>query len=127
MVRIANLVTKSTQEFELGQIAKQVAEIQWTKLLAPGPGVTQVEQVLSSITAAFLGQPPWAEASLVILPTFVTLKATLYAISFPGQDFRVGYKPYPRGKYGPLQAKVYYSKHPLLVLRRALQVFRLSN
>ncbi|KAI2500242.1 phosphotransferase-like protein [Fragilaria crotonensis] len=124
---LSNLVTKSTQEIELGKIAKQVAEIQWTKLLAPGPGITQVEQVLSSITAAFLALPPWAEASLVLLPTFVTLITTLYVISFPDQDFRVGYEPYPRGEYDPLQAKVYYSKHPILVLQRALQVLRLSS
>ena len=36
-------------------------------------------------------------------------------------------EPYKRGKYDPLQARIFYKQHPALVLRRMLQVFRLSN
>ena len=42
-------------------------------------------------------------------------------------DFRQGMEPYPRGNYDPVQAKAYYSRHPRLVVQRAVQVFRLSN
>jgi predicted unusual protein kinase regulating ubiquinone biosynthesis (AarF/ABC1/UbiB family) len=36
-------------------------------------------------------------------------------------------EPYPRGKYDPVQARAYYSRHRLLVVQRALQMLRLSN
>mmetsp|Transcript_21321 Transcript_21321/g.31347 ORF Transcript_21321/g.31347 Transcript_21321/m.31347 type:complete len:885 (+) Transcript_21321:125-2779(+) len=52
---------------------------------------------------------------------------TLYALSFPPEDYIVGNEPYLRGQYDPNLARSYYSKRPLLVLRRALQLFRLSN
>jgi len=52
---------------------------------------------------------------------------TLYALSFPPEDYIIGNEPYLRGQYDPNLARSYYFKRPLLVLRRALQLFRLSN
>ena len=125
---LASLVTKSTGgEIGSNGIAKQLSEIQWTKLLAPGPGITQVESAISSIAAAYFALPIWAELGVVILPMLSVAVATLYALSFPAEDFQLGYEPYLRGQYDPLQARAFYAKHPLLVLQRALQVLRISN
>lgn len=52
--------------------------------------------------------------------------AILYLLSFPSKDFLVGQEPYPRGNYDPQMARQFYSRRPLLVLRRSLQLFRLS-
>jgi len=51
----------------------------------------------------------------------------IYKLSFPEEGYRRGYEPYPRGSYDPLVAKAYYSRHPLLVVRRSLQLLRFSN
>jgi hypothetical protein len=124
---LAIKLTKTTKDVELNQIAKQVSEIEWTKLLTPGPGISQVEDVVKSIWTAYLMLPLWAEVGVVVIPSMAIFVATLYALSFPDDDFRLGYEPYPRGVYDPLQARVYYSKHPKLVLQRALQLLRISN
>lgn len=112
---------------DVEQIVKDASEIQWTQLLTPGPGVVQVKSVVSSILATYLSLPLYAEIGLVVLPTALLLGTVLYILSFPSDDFREGYEPYPRGDYDPIQARVYYSKHPLLVIQRALQLLRISN
>lgn len=126
---LATSLTKTTRsvDVEFGQIAKEVSEIEWTKLLAPGPGIAQVEDAVNSIWTAYLTLPIWAEAGVVLLPMLSLLVATLYALSFPADDFRLGYEPYLRGQYDPLQARVYYSNHPKLVLQRSLQLLRISS
>lgn len=128
---LANQVTKSTKDVDLhvdlGQITKQISEIEWMKLLTPGPAVNQVDQVVGSLITSYQRLPLWEELGIVLLPLAAITLSTLYALSFPADDFREGYQPYPRGKYDPLQARVYYSNHPFLVLQRALQVLRLSN
>lgn len=128
---LANQVTKSTKDVdlhvELDQITKQISEIEWMKLLTPGPAVNQLQSVGDSLITAYLRLPLWEELAFVLLPLVAITTSTLYALSFPADDFREGFEPYPRGEYDSLQAKVYYSKHPFLVLQRALQLLRLSN
>jgi len=63
--------------------------------------------------------------SLVILASLPTV-AFLYLLSFPPKDFLVGQEPYLRGNYDPQLARQFYSRRPLLVLRRSLQLLRLS-
>lgn len=72
------------------------------------------EQIISS--AGFV---PAAVSSLVL--------SLLYTLSFPPEGYINGNEPYLRGQYDPETARQFYSKRPLLVLRRALQLFRLSN
>lgn len=72
------------------------------------------EQIISS--AGFV---PAAVSSLVF--------SLLYTLSFPPEGYINGNEPYLRGQYDPEAARQFYSKRPLLVLRRALQLFRLSN
>jgi hypothetical protein len=61
-----------------------------------------------------------------VIPASI-LFSTLYFLSFPPKDFIVGNEPYLRGNYDPNLARQFYSGKPLLVIRRALQLFRLSN
>lgn len=65
--------------------------------------------------------------NLPILTSLGIAFGVLYSLSFPSEDFRRGYEPYGRGEYDPISAKSYYKKHPLLVIRRSAQIFRLSN
>ncbi len=51
----------------------------------------------------------------------------LYAFSFPDDDFREDHEPYQRGKYDPEVARKYYVKHPVLVIKRTLQLLRIAN
>jgi ABC1 atypical kinase-like domain len=64
---------------------------------------------------------------LAMAAPILTLTAVFYALSHPPLDYRNGMEPYARGQYDYVQAKAYYSRHPLLVARRLAQVLRLSN
>lgn len=64
--------------------------------------------------------------STPIVPVSI-LFSILYTLSHPPSDYIVGKEPYLRGQYDPDLARQYYSRRPLLVIRRALQLFRLSN
>jgi predicted unusual protein kinase regulating ubiquinone biosynthesis (AarF/ABC1/UbiB family) len=61
-----------------------------------------------------------------VLPALI-LFSGLYSLSFPEQDFIAGNEPYLRGNYDPVLARQFYSKNPLLVIKRSLQLLRLSN
>jgi len=61
-----------------------------------------------------------------VIPVSI-LFSILYSLSFPPQDYIVGNEPYLRGNYDPNLARQFYSGKPLLVIRRALQLLRLSN
>ena len=127
--RVANAVPGTGENLveDVREILRDVSEIQWTQMLAPGPGITQVKAVLLSIFATYRALPLYAEIGVIVLPVMAVSTAILYYLSFPDEDFREGYEPYERGNYDPIQARVYYSKHPMLVLQRALQLFRISN
>jgi len=56
----------------------------------------------------------------------LVLSTLLYALSFPADDFREGYEPYPRGEYDPNVAREYYSKRPMVVIQRFLQLVRIG-
>jgi len=64
--------------------------------------------------------------STPIVPVSI-LFSILYTLSHPPSDYIVGKEPYLRGQYDPDLARQYYSRRPMLVIRRALQLFRLSN
>ena len=92
------------------------------------------DQVIDSIpkdALVALDQLPTSAAldllqSTPIVPLSI-LFSTLYALSFPPADYIEGNEPYLRGQYDPNLARQYYSRKPLLVVRRALQLLRLSN
>lgn len=89
-----------TPEAIITTISKQVQEVSIPSL---------IQQYSKPLTAAF------------------TTVSFLYILSKPNPNFRSGNDPYSRGKYDPIQARAYYSKRPLLVIRRLAQLFRLSN
>ena len=62
----------------------------------------------------------------IVSTTFV-VSSLLFALSFPPDDFRNNHEPYERGYYDPEAAREYYAKHPLLVIRRFLQLLRIAN
>ena len=62
-----------------------------------------------------------------ILSTTFVVSSLLFSLSFPPDDFRNNHEPYERGYYDPEAAREYYAKHPLLVIRRFLQLLRIAN
>ena len=79
-------------------------------------------------TSIFVGLPLVGKITVVLLPLAAMLLGAFYnmALIVP-DDFRKGFEPYQRGKYDPIAAKAFYSRHKPLVLQRASQVLRLSN
>ena len=71
--------------------------------------------------------PVWLEATVLLSPVFVIAHLYLYRLSHPPSDYRRDMEPYPRGAYDPIQARRYYSRHPILVARRFAELLRLSN
>ncbi|CAB9520059.1 OF BC1 COMPLEX KINASE 3, chloroplastic [Seminavis robusta] len=92
------------------------------------PALSSLESTMAETSALILALPLVAKVGLALLPLAAVLFTVLYnmALAAP-DDFRQGMEPYARGMYDPIQAKAYYSRHQLLVLQRASQVFRLSN
>lgn len=109
------------------EIYEQTAKnLQWKTLFSKdwfGVIVHGLQQAGHSFQALPLHQ----QAGLVGLPLLALCISTLYVYSFPNDDYRNGYEPYPRGAYDPVAAQVYYQKHPTLVVRRLLEIVRLSN
>lgn len=71
--------------------------------------------------------PIWLEAAILLTPVFVIAHLYLYRLAHPPANYRRGMEPYLRGAYDPVQARKYYSQHPLLVARRLAELLRLSN
>jgi hypothetical protein len=76
---------------------------------------------------AFYGTLPAAA------PTFSLLLLALHGVAavshkfaHPPKGYQTGHEPYARGRYDPEAAIAYYRHHPWLVLRRAVEVWRLS-
>ena len=65
--------------------------------------------------------------SLLVTTILSNLVSQLVPKEEKPQDFRTGKEPYARGNYDPIQAKAFYSRHPLLVFQRAVQVVQLAN
>jgi ABC1 atypical kinase-like domain len=83
---------------------------------------------LESNVALFVALPLPVKLGIALVPLTLTMLVGLYNMAFLApEDFREGMVPYPRGKYDPIQAKAYYSRHNRLVLQRTSQVFRLTN
>jgi hypothetical protein len=83
---------------------------------------------LETSVAFFVALPVLVKLGIAMIPLTLTLLAGVYNMALMApKDFRQGMDPYPRGKYDPIQAKAYYSRHSRLVLQRASQVFRLTS
>jgi hypothetical protein len=82
---------------------------------------SQIQQAFTAIAANAADLSP----SSLILPA--TILSVLTALSYPKSDYRRGNEPYLRGNYDPDVARAYYSQKPILIVQRALQLFRLSN
>ena len=103
------------------------------------PEVVTPALFLSSVLGAVVGLPPSALAPGIIalkemammsdaLPfaALASVGAGLYQLSHPSEGYRSGMEPYARGSYDPVSARAYYSRRPLLVSRRLLQLLRVS-
>ena len=87
---------------------------------------TEIVSILAPILENL--SSPNSPSILIPLIAFSTLTTISFQIlSNPPSNFRQNAEPYLRGQYNPQQARSYYSQRPLLVLRRALQILRLSN
>lgn len=86
-----------------------------------------VTAISQNIYALYVTLPLWIEVLIVAIPTVLSTIAILTALSFPDDDYRVNMEPYARGEYDANQARSYYSRHPIVVLQRLLQMLRLSN
>lgn len=111
----------------VAEITKDVQSIEWNQLLAPGPAVGQIQTTLSHMMEAFSGLNPWMQVAIALLPLELILTAAYVQLSNPPENFRQGFEPYQRGDYDPLQARIYYAQHPIIVIQRALQLFRISQ
>jgi hypothetical protein len=81
----------------------------------------------TGLVDAFYGTLPAAA------PTFSLLLLALHGVAavshkfaHPPKGYQTGHEPYARGRYDPEAAIAYYRHHPWLVLRRAVEVWRLS-
>jgi len=89
---------------------------------------TEIESVATEAATLFLALPLLAKLGVSLLPVGIVLFGAFYGVALVvPDDFRKGFEPYARGDYDPIQAKAYYSRHNILVVQRASQVFRLSN
>jgi predicted unusual protein kinase regulating ubiquinone biosynthesis (AarF/ABC1/UbiB family) len=123
----STLVHRVMTQDLLSDLSEDVKNIEWTQLLAPGPAVGQIEATLADVMQFWASLEGWMQLALVLVPLELVLTAAYVKLANPPTNFRQGFEPYQRGNYDPLQAKIYYAKHPLLVLQRALQLFRISN
>jgi len=124
---VAALVDKAMTKDLLSELAQDVRGIEWTQLVTPGPAVAQIQTILDSLLQAFTALDGWVQLSIAFLPLQLILTAAYTNLSNPPDNFRQGYEPYQRGDYDPLQASIYYSKHPMILIQRSLQLFRISN
>ena len=91
-----------------------------------------IEALPTDVNAAFNQLPAATDLDLASLHTspvlpLLAIFTTLYSLSKPPTGYISGNEPYLRGQYDPTLARQFYSRKPLLVLRRSLQLFRLSN
>jgi len=91
-----------------------------------------IEALPTDVNAALNQLPAATDLDLASLQTspvlpLLAIFTTLYSLSKPPPGYISGNEPYLRGQYDPTLARQFYSRKPLLVLRRSLQLFRLSN
>lgn len=105
------LTSESDFAFELDQVARNI------------------ESSIAEPAAQFFALPLCGQVGAVLIPITLIIYLSIYNVALTApENFREGMEPYSRGKgYDPIQAKAYYSRHKVLVLQRASQVFRLSN
>ena len=112
---------------QLGLTTEQIANVLSASLQEEEFLSKAVENTFLSLVSAFLSLPYTSEIAVFVVPVITLTGIVLYNLSFPKDDFREGYEPYRRGEYDPLEARVYYSKHKMLVIQRSLQLLRISN
>jgi hypothetical protein len=82
------------------------------------------QSILNSILENLLpSHPPLVTTTSIV----IAILSSLWMLSFPPNDFRDNHEPFERGQYDPIKAREYYAKHPLLVIRRTLQLLRIAN
>ena len=82
---------------------------------------SKIQQAFTVIAASAVDVSP----SSLILPA--TVLSVLTLLSYPESKYRSGNEPYLRGNYDPDVARAYYTQKPILLIQRALELFRLSN
>mmetsp|Transcript_11421 Transcript_11421/g.17180 ORF Transcript_11421/g.17180 Transcript_11421/m.17180 type:complete len:943 (-) Transcript_11421:117-2945(-) len=86
-----------------------------------------LEQKLAHLASMYVSLPTSMQIAFAAVPILTTAYGVFYNLSHPEDGYRRGYEPYRRGLYDPLVAKAYYSRHPFLVAKRALELLRFSN
>ena len=107
--------TSTSLAFSLKDVSSQITQI------VSDPSLIQTPSSLTTLTTALEN----LSLSSLLLP--ITLITTLILLSYPPTNYRSGNEPYLRGNYDPIQAREYYTRRPILLLRRSLELFRLSN
>lgn len=77
--------------------------------------------------ASSLAQPGEKPVVFVLLTLAIVSTVAVTLLSIPDPNYRQGLEPYIRGEYDPVAAAAYYRRHPIPVLQRVLQIWRLSN
>lgn len=91
---------------------------------------TTTSFILSFIQTSWIyytSLPLGYEILIVLIPIIGIGFTTLLSLSLPDDNYRQNMEPYVRGEYDPNIARIYYQKHPKIVIQRLLQLLRLSN
>lgn len=124
---ISRFISVSAQSApDVSDVVKAVKKIRWDQWWTEETRVSLTE-ALHSAVVVYQGLPLALQVLLPVLPVASAFATTLYALSFPPEDFRADHEPYRRGNYDPVQAEAYYRRNLGVVLQRMLQVFRLSQ
>ena len=125
------------QQLEIPKTVQEIARDPSSLLDESEKWSTELDQIvngpldtLQSSWLVFVALPLSIKAACVAVPALMLSFAALYILSFPNDNYREGYEPpFERGEstYDPMVARQYYSQYPLLVVQRALQLFRYSN
>jgi hypothetical protein len=123
---ISSRIDSASKTVELSNVLKTISSSQWYETFSR-EWFRVITAAASDLGIVYSQLPAWAEIGVVLAPIFSLAVGILYSLSFPPDNYRSGMEPYLRGNYDPIQARVFYSRHKLLVLQRVLQMLRLSN
>ncbi len=122
-----DIVNKVSSPVDLEQVLQAAkAQLQWASPLSK-EWLLAVEHLVVGVGQWYGQLGTLYQAGFILLPIVLSILSTMYALSFPPDDYRTGLEPFQRGEpYDPMQARLFYAKHPQVVAQRSLQLLRLS-
>jgi hypothetical protein len=123
---VSRLINNAKPSIDIDIIAKQISTARWESW-GSKEWLSTLSAVFQDVFELYEQAPFVTKAGVILIPILAGLFAILYSISFPKEDYRSGMEPFARGNYDPVQAKVFYARHPFLVLQRLLVILRLCN